>query len=355
MDGPAEPQIPGLWDTYEPDISEISQKLPGEYFRYKGVPFPVGLYSPESISLAENTQDVRDDDIFIITYPKSGTTWMIEIICLILKDGDPSWIRSVPIWERAPWCETIVGAFSLPDQYSPRLMSSHLPIQIFTKAFFSSKAKVIYMGRNPRDVVVSLYHYSKIAGQLKDPGTPDQFLRDFLKGEGEDRIKRWKVMKPGMTWKIGAMGLDLQGSVQRICGFLGRPLGKEALGSVVAHSTFGAMKANTMSNYTLLPPSLLDHRRGAFLRKGVCGDWKNHFTVAQSEAFDRVYRKQMRGMPTFPWDEDPEEDASPDPEPSPNPKPKPSLELNSLEPETRPNSSPSPNPGQASEPPHPRP
>lgn len=45
--------------------------------------------------------------------------------------------------------------------------------------------QVIYLGRNPRDVVVSLYHYSKIAGQLKDPGTPDQFLQDFLKGEGE--------------------------------------------------------------------------------------------------------------------------------------------------------------------------
>ncbi|KAK2088849.1 hypothetical protein P7K49_034756 [Saguinus oedipus] len=60
---------------------------------------------------------------------------------------------------------------------------------------------------------------------------------------------------------------DLQGSVQRICEFLSHPLGKEALGSVVAHSTFSAMKANTMSNYTLLPPSLLDHRRGAFLRK----------------------------------------------------------------------------------------
>ncbi|XP_010366958.1 sulfotransferase 2B1 [Rhinopithecus roxellana] len=364
MDGPAEPQIPGLWDTYEPDISEISQKLPGEYFRYKGVPFPVGLYSPESISLAENTQDVRDDDIFIITYPKSGTTWMIEIICLILKDGDPSWIRSVPIWERAPWCETIVGAFSLPDQYSPRLMSSHLPIQIFTKAFFSSKAKVIYMGRNPRDVVVSLYHYSKIAGQLKDPGTPDQFLRDFLKGEVQfgswfDHIKGWLRMQGKDNFLFityEELQQDLQGSVQRICRFLGHPLGKEALGSIVAHSTFGAMKANTMSNYTLLPPSLLDHRRGAFLRKGVCGDWKNHFTVAQSEAFDRVYRKQMRGMPTFPWDEDPEEDASLDPEPSPNPEPKPSLEPNtSLEPEPRPNSSPSPNPGQASEPPHPRP
>lgn len=51
-----------------------SQKLSGEYFRYKGIPFPVGIYSPESISITENAE-VQDDDIFIITYPKSGTCW----------------------------------------------------------------------------------------------------------------------------------------------------------------------------------------------------------------------------------------------------------------------------------------
>ncbi|XP_021023625.1 sulfotransferase family cytosolic 2B member 1 isoform X4 [Mus caroli] len=302
----------------------------GEYFRYKGIPFPVGMYSPESLSLAENTSNVRDDDIFIVTYPKSGTHWMIEIVCLILKDGDPSWIRSVPIWQRAPWCETIIGAFSVLDQPSPRIMSSHLPIELFTKAFFSSKAKVIYMGRNPRDVVVSLYYYSKIAGQLKDPGTPDQFLQNFLKGEVQfgswfDHIKGWIRMQNQENFLFityEELQQDPQGSVQRICEFLGRPLGEEALSSVVAHSAFAAMKANTMSNYSLLPASLLDHRQGEFLRKGISGDWKNHFTVAQSEAFDCVYREQMHGMQRFPWDTS-EEDSSPDGQPDPEPSPSP--------------------------------
>ncbi|XP_005596782.2 sulfotransferase 2B1 isoform X2 [Equus przewalskii] len=340
MDGPAEPRTRALWDTYENNISEISQKLSGEYFRYKGVPFPVGIYSPESVRIAENA-DVQDDDVFIVTYPKSGTTWMIEIVSLILKDGDPSWIRSVPIWERAPWCETIMGAFSLPGQSSPRVMSSHLPIQLFPKDFFNSKAKVIYMARNPRDVVVSLYHYSKIAVQLKDPGTPDQFLKNFVKGEVQfgswfDHIKGWIRMQGKENFLFityEELQQDLRGSVERICQFLGRPLGEEELASVVAHSTFGAMKANIMSNYTLLPPTVLDQRHGAFLRKGVCGDWKNHFTVAQGEDFDRVYREQMRGLQTFPWDPAPD-DASPDPDSSPGP---------------------SPSPVQASEPPHPSP
>ncbi|XP_006897393.1 PREDICTED: sulfotransferase family cytosolic 2B member 1 [Elephantulus edwardii] len=328
MDGPAEPRIPGSWDNYNEGFSKISENLPGEYFRYKGIPFPVGIYSAESISTVENALEVRDDDIFIVTYPKSGTHWMIEILSLILKNGDPSWIRSVPIWERAPWCETIMGAFSLQDLPSPRLMSSHLPIQLFPKAFFNSKGKVIYVGRNPRDVVVSLYHYSKIAGQLKDPGKPEQFLQDFLNGEVQfgswfDHIKGWIRMRDKENFLFltyEELHQDLSGSVQRICKFLGRPLDSEALDSVVAHSTFGAMKANNMSNYTLLPPSLLDHRHGSFLRRGVCGDWKNYFTVAQSETFDRVYREQMRGQPTFPWDEA-SKDASPEGEPSPDQDP----------------------------------
>lgn len=77
--------------------SSHSQKLSGEYFRYKGIPFPVGIYSPESISITENAE-VEDDDIFIITYPKSGSR------CagpgrVVLGRGAHTWHRG---WESDP-------------------------------------------------------------------------------------------------------------------------------------------------------------------------------------------------------------------------------------------------------------
>uniref|UniRef100_A0A452GUQ6 Sulfotransferase n=1 Tax=Gopherus agassizii TaxID=38772 RepID=A0A452GUQ6_9SAUR len=36
---------------------------------------------------------------------------------------------------------------------------------------------------------------------------------------------------------------------------------------------------------------------------GICGDWKNHLSEAQSQRFDTVYQEQMQGLGlTFPWD-----------------------------------------------------
>ncbi|XP_028928923.1 sulfotransferase 2B1 isoform X1 [Ornithorhynchus anatinus] len=332
MEAPLESRISAFWNASRPDPrAEISKKVPSCYFKYKGINFPIGIYSPESLSVAENEFEALDGDIFIVTYPKSGTIWMIEILSLILHDGDPTWARSVPNWERAPWYETVVGPERLRNRPPPRLIASHLPIQLFAKSFFSSNAKVIYIGRDPRDVFVSLYHYSKIASQLKDPESPDQFLQDFLKGEVQfgswfDHIKGWLRMRGKdnflfLTYE--ELQQDLRRVVEQVCRFLDRELSEAALASVLANTTFGAMKENRMSNLTLLPAVLLDHTRGAFLRKGICGDWKNHFTVAQSEAFDRVYGERMKGLEgAFPWDQD-TRDPNPEPDPEPDSPPRP--------------------------------
>ncbi|NXT30446.1 ST2B1 Sulfotransferase, partial [Syrrhaptes paradoxus] len=67
---------------------------------------------------------------------------MLEILSLILRDGDPGWCRSVPSWERGPWLETLPGLRRARGNPRPRLISSHLPVQLFPPALFRSKAKV---------------------------------------------------------------------------------------------------------------------------------------------------------------------------------------------------------------------
>lgn len=70
---------------------------------------------------------------------------MLEIVNLIHTKGDPSWVKTVLNWERSPWIEIQEGFDLIKNQKDPRSYNSHLPIQLFPKSFFQSKAKVSYI------------------------------------------------------------------------------------------------------------------------------------------------------------------------------------------------------------------
>ncbi|KAM3923546.1 sulfotransferase 2B1-like isoform 1-T3 [Leptodactylus fuscus] len=282
------------------------------YHEYKGTLFPQKSSSLEDLAFVENEFQVRDDDIFNITYPKSGTTWMIEILSIIQKNGDPSWNQTVPNWDRAPWIETlgIAQKLKLSDEH-PRIITSHLPRHIFMKSFEGSKAKVIYTIRDPKDTAVSLYYFSKMSVFYKDPESMDHCLKDFLSGNipfGSwfDHVKGWMEMLGRDNFMFHTyedLQRDLRGSVIKICKFLGKELDDKAIDSVVEYVSFKNMKENKMVNFTLLPTGYMDHEKSPFMRKGIVGDWKNHFTVTQNEYFDKIYNSEMKDFKVkFPWD-----------------------------------------------------
>ncbi|XP_063797703.1 sulfotransferase 2B1-like [Pseudophryne corroboree] len=284
------------------------------YFTRKGIRFDTKTYSEESLSYAENGFDVWDDDIYNVTYPKSGTNWMIQILNLIKHKGDATLSNTVPIYSRSPWYETVMGQTQIKDLVPPRIMSSHLPINMFAKSFFKSKAKIIYTVRNPRDILVSLFHFTKIYKMYSEIEQFQDFLDDFLQGNAMygswfEHVKGWMQMKDDSRFFFIAyeeLLQDLRGSVVRICKFLGQEeLDDAQIDLVVEHSAFKAMKENKMSNWSLLTSELLDHAKGSFLRKGIAGDWKNLFTVAQSESFNKVYQEKMKYInTTFYWEND---------------------------------------------------
>ncbi|XP_001917522.4 sulfotransferase 2A1 [Equus caballus] len=279
---------------------------------FEGIPFPTVGYKPELMSEARDSFVFKDEDVLILTFPKSGTNWLIEIVCLIYSKGDPKWIQSVPIWDRSPWVEAEHGYNSLKDKEGPRLISSHLPIQLIPKSLFNSKAKVLYLIRNPRDSLVSGYFFYSNSNFTKKPESLEQYFEWFIQGNVPygswfDHTRGWMSMRGKENFLILSyeeLKRDTRSTVEKICQFLGKKLEPEELNSLLKNSSFHAMKENKMSNFTLLHDYSLVEKNASLMRKGITGDWKNHFTVAQAEAFDKIFQEKMADLPRelFPWE-----------------------------------------------------
>ncbi|XP_059108665.1 probable alcohol sulfotransferase [Peromyscus eremicus] len=280
------------------------------YFWFEGIAFPAIVYKREIIEESHDKFVIRDEDTVIVSYPKSGTNWLIEIVCLIQTKGNPKWIQSVPIWDRSPWIETQRGFPILINKEGPRFMTSHLPFHLFPKSFFRSKAKVIYIIRNPRDVLVSGYFFQGNTNLVDNPESLRTYIEWFLKGNllyGSwfEHTRGWLSMRGNDNFLLLSyedMKKNTRGTIEKICDFLGKKLEPDELDLVLKYSSFQAMKENKMSNFSLISEDIITNGL-VLMRKGVAGDWKNHFTVTEAETFDKVFQEKMAGFPPglFPW------------------------------------------------------
>lgn len=286
---------------------------------FHGISFPGHLHTQDSLQHALEFP-FQDTDIIIVSYPKSGTTWMQELVTLISSRGNPHLAQTVPNWSRAPWLEQYYFASVLEaSTFTPRLITTHLSQRLLSSALQGSKAKVIYVSRNPKDVAVSFYHFHKMANFLPDPGSFPNFLNKFLESKLSygcwfDHVKGWTGQTTSMDNLLHVtyeeMSLDLRGAIEKVSSFLQCPLVDDELNNCVEHCSFNSMKDNKMVNYTLVPGEIMDQKKGTFMRKGKIGDWKNMFTEEQNRYFEDVFKSKMQDCPLeFIWEEDENKDS----------------------------------------------
>ncbi|KAM9724475.1 amine sulfotransferase-like isoform 1-T2 [Menidia menidia] len=272
-----------------------------------------GTHDPEDVDQIHKLE-IRDSDVFVVTYPKSGTIWMQQILLLLEAKGDVTAISKLCNLSNAdliPWIEVKGNREAFISAPSPRLRVTHLQYRFLPPTLSQKKGKVIYVARNPKDVLVSYFYFHKVANMLETPKSFDDFFEKFLRGEvfGSswfEHVKTWYAHRDEMNLLFityEEMIQDLRSAVRRIALFLGKELTDEQLDSVVTHSTFSNMRKIPQASYEQVSGALLSHHLGKFMRKGTVGDWKNHFTVAQNERFDRVFLQEMKDFPlSFIWD-----------------------------------------------------
>ena len=243
---------------------------------------------------------VRPEDVFITTLVRSGTHWVSHIVKLICNNGEP---YEGPIFEAVPLWESEGTDFQA--MASPRLFKSHFPYAMMPGGLpHTTQAKYIYVARNPKDVIVSCYHFVRSFQEHQYQGSVSEFIDAFLSQERfcyggwfHNVLSWWEHRdKPNVLFlKYEDIKKDLAGTIKSIALFLGYEISLDTLQKITEMSTFESMKTQSSFNfsgkYTLHP---MDPNGAPLLRKGQVGDWKTFFTQEQSDYFDAEYAKRMK-------------------------------------------------------------
>lgn len=249
----------------------------------------------------------RDDDIVIASYAKSGTTWLQQIVGQMIFDGAPPG----PVGDMSPWVDLRVPPrhVKLPTieaQTHRRFLKTHLPVDALN---FSPKAKYIYIGRDGRDVVWSLYNHHKnanaafyealnespgLVGPKITPPTKDVvgYFRDWLETDGEpfwslwENLRNWwaiRGLENVMLVHYADLKRDLPGEAKRIAGFLG--LDPQNWPVILEHCSFTHMKANAAASAPL-GGAFWDGGAETFIHKGTNGRWQGELAATDIAAYE---------------------------------------------------------------------
>ncbi|XP_070589991.1 sulfotransferase 6B1-like [Erythrolamprus reginae] len=269
-------------------------------FMYDGVLYPANFCCLEVLK-SIHTFRAREDDIILVSYPKSGSFWVQKILMhLEAASGEyeeDKWKQRLETLQELSLTSLLEfggpGKFEVMDkQASRRVIKTHLIPQKLPRSIFEKKAKILVLLRNPKDTVVSYFHFSKGVKLIPEQETWDEFFEDFVTGKvvfGSyfDHIIEWnKYFDENNLFFITYEEIkeNPTSALKKIAKFLDFSVTEEKIESIVKETCFESMKANA-GTYGKVGPVLF--------RKGIIGDWMSVFSESQNKKMDRKFEETV--------------------------------------------------------------
>lgn len=256
----------------------------------------------------------RSSDIWVITYPRSGTTLTQELVWLLSNNLDYDTAKTKYLSERFPFLEfsmaqhpevsneflemnkgdlakeelcrslTIPGYEFFEKMSSRRFIKTHFPFSLLPNVL-ESGAKIIYVARNPKDVGVSWYHLNKDIKTQGYIGTFEQFWNYFQNNQTPwspywEHIKEAWALKdhPNVLFMFyEEMYENLPKAIKKIAKFLGKEYSDDEINELAMYLDIKNFRINPMVNLSELRECNILERE-SFVRRGLSGGWKDFFT-----------------------------------------------------------------------------
>ncbi|XP_011302984.1 sulfotransferase 1C4-like [Fopius arisanus] len=321
------------------DFHELWSKLfnieyTGRYITVKGVRLPENF--SKFRDEIENFE-IRDDDVWVCSFPKAGTTWTQEMVWCLGNDLDFEGAKA-DLFQRFPFFEIAAvldySAFRRknPDdkskkhamtslefcrtRASPRFIKTHLPFHLLPRDLREGKtgAKIVYVWRNPKDTCISFFHHSKLLGGFR--GDFQIFCRLFLADKllccpyWSHILGFWNNrdnLRAKMLWlKYEDMKSDLSSIIHKTSEFLGKSsLSPENLQVLEDHLSFTKMKNNPAVNkeewIEYIKQFNLTTKPGKFMRSGEVNQWMTGMSPEMSQKFDDWTSNHLKSSDLTLW------------------------------------------------------
>jgi hypothetical protein len=253
-----------------------------------GIQRGLGLHRPGRSLL------ILPDDIFLVSFPKSGNTWTRFLLANLRFPDQPATWANI---DRLIPDPTGTNKRDFDRMPRPRIIKSH-------ECFDPRYPRVVYIVRDPRDVVVSQYHYHRKIRKIEDDSPIEKFVARFLAGEtcphgswGQN-IGTWLYTSEGdprfLLLRYEDLVADTARELAKVVAFLHLAAGPEQIAQAVERSSADRMrKLEKTQTHGLTKGSRKDL---SFVRAAGSGGWRSDLPAPMVAKIEAAWGPLMRHL-----------------------------------------------------------